>query len=111
MLLKRPILAVVETGVLGLLAGVVLGLLGGVLMVRGLGVLLRLKAGFSVLALWPVLRRKLLFAFVRILLVFLASLDLPLLPRAPANGFNTLVLILNYAEVKKLNSSGNLGIS
>lgn len=50
MLLKRPILAVVETGVLGLLAGVVLGLLGGVLMVRGLGVLLRPKAGFTVLA-------------------------------------------------------------
>jgi hypothetical protein len=97
MLLKRPILAVVETGgVLGLLAGVVLGLLSGVLMVRGLGVLLRPKAGFTVLALEPVLAlgpllaRKFLFAFVSILLVFLATFVIPLLPRARANGFNTV---------------------
>jgi hypothetical protein len=58
-------------------------------MVRGLGVLLRPKAGFTVLG--PVLARKFLFAFVGILLVFLASLDISLLPRAPANGFNTFV--------------------
>jgi len=92
MLLKRPILALVETGgVLGLLAGVVLGLLSGVLMVRGLGVLLlRSKVGFSVFILGPLLARKFLFAFVSILLVFLATFVIPLLPRARANGFNTV---------------------
>jgi hypothetical protein len=92
MLLKRPILAVVETGgVLGLLAGVVLGLLGGVLMVRGLVLLLRPKVGFSVFILGTVLARNLLFSFVGILLVFLATFAIPLLPRARASGFNTTV--------------------